>query len=65
MSLFILSACQNKSAEFCKEITGFENAICREISFEYEKVRAHVCQFPEPFIRAELKSMLYTLRVGF
>ncbi|EJW80479.1 hypothetical protein WUBG_08612 [Wuchereria bancrofti] len=48
-------ACKREPPEFCAEVTGFENAQCREIEFEYEKIRSYVCQLPPPFIRTELK----------
>ncbi|VDN83087.1 unnamed protein product [Brugia pahangi] len=48
--------CRHEAADFCAKVTGFENAQCREIEFEYEKIRSYVCQLPPPFARTEFKS---------
>uniref|UniRef100_A0A0R3RJ96 C-type lectin domain-containing protein n=1 Tax=Elaeophora elaphi TaxID=1147741 RepID=A0A0R3RJ96_9BILA len=55
-NVVFIETCENKPAEFCKEITGLDNAICREMYFEYENVRSYVCQLPLPFQAAELKT---------
>ncbi|VIO95567.1 Zinc finger, C2H2 type family protein [Brugia malayi] len=48
--------CKHEAPDFCAKVTGFENAQCREIEFEYEKIRSYVCQLPPPFARTEFKS---------
>ncbi|CAG9529641.1 unnamed protein product, partial [Cercopithifilaria johnstoni] len=53
---FMHIPCKQAAPEFCAEVTGFENAMCREIYFELENVRSYVCQLPPPFAWAELKT---------
>uniref|UniRef100_A0A8R1XSB4 C-type lectin domain-containing protein n=1 Tax=Onchocerca volvulus TaxID=6282 RepID=A0A8R1XSB4_ONCVO len=48
--------CQNEAPGFCAEVTGFDNAMCREIYFEYENVRSYICQLPPPFTSSEMKA---------